>query len=83
MSTFLSAPVYRRDKHVRLALPDAFADCELHAYLMVCRKDGRWSPTLYVECPAPGADEPDDTDSSPQPVETRCAASAFFPFASN
>ena len=78
---FLSAPVYRRDKHVRLALPDAFADCELHAYLMVCRKDGRWSPTLYVECPAPGADEPDaqpvEADHSSQPVETRRAASAI------
>lgn len=65
---FLSAPAYRREKHLRLALPDAFADCELHAYLMVRHDDGRWSPTLYVPCP-------DDADTQPdtQPAATDTA----------
>ena len=56
---FLSAPAYRRDKRVRLALPDAFAGRELHAYLMVRRKDGRWSESVYVPCPADAAAAPD------------------------
>ena len=45
---FLSAPTYRRDKRIAVALPDEFAGHEAHVYLMVQTADGRWSDSLYV-----------------------------------
>ena len=45
----MAAPVYRRQRHVELLLPDEYAGCELHAYLMVKKADGRWSESVYVE----------------------------------
>lgn len=50
-SGFLSAPAYRRDRKIQLALPDELAGCELHAWLMVSNADGRWSESVYVEVP--------------------------------
>ncbi|MGX8713947.1 MAG: hypothetical protein ACSW8I_09790, partial [bacterium] len=44
---FLSAPAYRRDKRIVLALPDSFVGHEAHVYLMVQSEDGRWSDSLY------------------------------------
>lgn len=43
----LSAPVYRYDKRIALALPTYFAGHEAHVYLMAMREDGRWSESLY------------------------------------
>lgn len=45
---FLTAPAYRRDKHVALALPDRFAGHTAHIYLMVQSADGRWSNSVYA-----------------------------------
>ena len=47
---FLSAPVYRSDRRIRIALPDTMAGCTVHAWLMVCKADGRWSQSIYVDC---------------------------------
>jgi hypothetical protein len=45
---FLAAPVYRRDKRISVALPDAFAGHTAHLYLMVQTDDGHWSETSYA-----------------------------------
>jgi hypothetical protein len=45
---FLTAPAYRRDKRVALALPDRFAGHTAHIYLMVQSADGRWSNSVYA-----------------------------------
>ena len=45
---FLSAGTYRREKRIALALPDEFAGCDAHVYLMVQTADGRWSDSLYA-----------------------------------
>ena len=50
----LSAPVYRADKRIALALPDFFAGHEAHVYLMAMSKDGRWSESLYAGLVAEG-----------------------------
>ena len=49
-SGYLASPVYRRNKHIMLSLPDNYAGHELHAYLMVQSEDGRWSDSVYVDC---------------------------------
>ena len=45
---FLTAPSYRRDKRVALALPDRFAGHTAHVYLMVQSADGHWSDSVYA-----------------------------------
>ena len=45
---FLTAPAYRRDKRIAVALPDNFAGHDAHIYLMVQSADGRWSDSLYA-----------------------------------
>lgn len=45
---FLSAPAYRRDKRIALALPDEYAGHDAQVYLMVQSPDGRWSDSLYA-----------------------------------
>lgn len=45
---FLAAPVYRRDKRVTVALPDAYAGHTAQLFLMVQDDDGRWSETVYA-----------------------------------
>ncbi|MCR5444059.1 MAG: DUF6266 family protein [Bacteroidales bacterium] len=44
---FLSAPVYRRDRQLRVSLPDAFGGEELQLWLMVRNERGEWSPSVY------------------------------------
>ena len=44
---FLSAPSYRRDKRLAVALPDEFAGCSAVVYLMVQSDGGGWSDSLY------------------------------------
>ena len=44
---FLSAPTYRRDRRIALALPDEYAGHEAVVYLMVQSADGRWCDSLY------------------------------------
>ena len=44
---YLSAPAYRGDKRIAVALPDAFAGHEAQVYLMVESQDGRWSDSLH------------------------------------
>ena len=55
----LSAPVYRSDKRIALALPTFFEGCEAHVYLMAMSRDGRWSDSLYAGLVEQGADEGD------------------------
>ena len=43
----LSAPVFRRDKRISLALPDDFAGCEVQLYLMVQDEKGDWGDSVY------------------------------------
>lgn len=45
---FLSAPAYRRDRRIAVALPDNYAGCEAQVYLMVQHADGRWSESVYA-----------------------------------
>ena len=52
---FLSAPVYRHQKHIALMLPNHFAGCEAHVYLMTMSEDGRWSESLYAGAIRQGA----------------------------
>ena len=51
---FLSAPAYRQDKRLTLLLPDLFAGHEVHVYLMVASRDGRWSHSAYAGVVAEG-----------------------------
>ena len=51
---FLSAPAYRQDKRLTLLLPDLFAGHEVHVYLMVASRDGRWSHSVYAGVVAEG-----------------------------
>ena len=44
---FLSAPTYRRDKRIALALPDEYAGHEAVVYLMVQNGNGLWSDSLF------------------------------------
>ena len=44
----LTAPTYRRDKRISVALPDRFAGHNAQIYLMVNSADGRWSDSLYA-----------------------------------
>ena len=44
---YMAAPVYRRDRRVSVALPDEFADVELHAWFMVQSEDGNWSDSTH------------------------------------
>lgn len=46
-SGFLSTPVYRRERQLAVALPDAYAGHAMHAWLMVRAEDGRWSESAY------------------------------------
>ncbi len=78
---FLAAPVYRRTKHISLALPDIYEGQELHAYLMVQGADGSWSESVYV--PENDAEEitmesdGEATAATAQkPASTRSASSA-------
>ena len=45
---FLSAPVYRYQKHISLLMPGYFAGYEAQVYLMSMSEDGRWSDSLYA-----------------------------------
>ncbi len=45
---FLSAPAYRRDRRMAIALPDSYAGHEAVVYLMVRRDDGCWSDSLFA-----------------------------------
>ncbi len=45
---YLSAPVYRRDGMLEVALPDEFAGFEVQLWGMVEDRQGRWSETLYI-----------------------------------
>jgi len=53
---FLSMPVFRREKSIRLLLPDQYRGHEMHAWLMVERCDGSWSESCY--CGTVGAEMP-------------------------
>ena len=44
---FLSAPVYRYQKHISLMTSSYFAGYEAQVYLMAMSEDGRWSESLY------------------------------------
>ncbi len=55
---FLSSSVYRRDKNISVALPDDYAEHELHAWLMVKSEDGRWSDSAYCGELVEDSDEP-------------------------
>ena len=44
---FLSAPVYRRDKRLRVSLPDELAGEEVQLWLMVHGERGDWSMSTY------------------------------------
>ncbi|MBR4506473.1 MAG: hypothetical protein IKP21_06840 [Bacteroidales bacterium] len=47
---FFSLPVYRGDRRVSAALPDSFAGCEAHVYLLVSDEEGGWAETVYAGC---------------------------------
>lgn len=47
-SGFLSAPVYRRDRRIAVALPDEYRGREVLVWGMVEDAAGRWSETLYI-----------------------------------
>ena len=44
----LTAPTYRRDKRISVALPDRYAGHNAQIYLMVNSADDRWSDSLYA-----------------------------------
>jgi len=67
---YLSAPVYRRDRHIAMALPDRFAGHEAHVYLMAQGADGRWSESVYVEMPEEQSETPQEPASQTTPVAT-------------
>lgn len=46
----LSAPVYRRCKHLEMSLPDEWAGLEVHFYGFVTDYQQRASETIYMEC---------------------------------
>ena len=61
---FLSAPAYRRDRRIAVALPDSYAGCEAQVYLMVQHANGRWSETVYAGAIALSEVVGDDTDET-------------------
>ena len=60
---YLSAPAYRGDKRLAMALPDAFAGHEAQVYLMVTSRDGRWSDSLYAGPVCEGERKKDVTEN--------------------
>lgn len=84
----LSAPVYRSDKRIALALPTFFAGCEAHVYLMAMSRDGRWSDSLYAGSVTEGAEQTEPhvvvagagtapaTGDSPAPQDRQSVAQA-------
>ncbi len=44
---FLSAPVYRYQKHISLMMSSYYDGYEAQVYLMAMSEDGRWSESLY------------------------------------
>ena len=76
---FLAAPAYRRDRKIQLALPDEMVGCELHAWLMTCTADGRWSASVYLEV----SEEQEETLLEPTgEVVTAAAEGMHLPSAS-
>lgn len=67
---YLSAPVYRRDRHIAMALPDRFAGHEVHIYLMAQGADGRWSESVYVQMPEEQSETPQEPASQATPPAT-------------
>lgn len=57
---YLSAPAYRGDKRIAVALPDYYAGHEAQVYLMVASEDGRWSESLYCGAISEGEGSPSD-----------------------
>ena len=53
---FLSAPVYRYQKHISLMTSSYFAGYEAQVYLMAMSEDGRWSESLYCGAIQQGED---------------------------
>ncbi len=45
---YLSAPVYRRDGKIGIALPEHLLGHEAHVWGMVQDQQGRWSNTIYI-----------------------------------
>ena len=45
---YLAAPVYRREGRLSVALPDAYAGCDVQLWGMVQDRQGRWSETIYI-----------------------------------
>ena len=58
---FLSMPVFRREKSIRLLLPDQYRGHEMHAWLMVERCDGSWSESRY--CGTVGSESVSELDT--------------------
>lgn len=67
---YLSAPVYRRDRRIAMALPDRFAGLEAHIYLMAQDAGGRWSESVYVEMPEEQEETPQEPASQATPPAT-------------
>ena len=44
---FVAAPVYRKEKKIRILLPDSFIGGEVHVYLYAIDRQGRCSTTAY------------------------------------
>ena len=45
---FWSAPVHRRAGRLAVALPDAFAGCEVQLWGLVQDRNGRWADSVYI-----------------------------------
>ena len=67
---YLSAPAYRQDRRLAMALPDDFAGHEVEVFLMVESADGRWSNSAYAGSICEG--ECDREASEDQFVEMFC-----------
>ena len=79
---FLSAPAYRRDKRIALALPDEYAGHDAQVYLMVQSPDGRWSDSLYAGEIALNeivAMEEEDLESAPSAAGLRTGRESTHP----
>ena len=51
---YLSAPVYRHEKRLSLALPDHFGGHAVHLYLLVQHAGGNWGNSQYIGALAEG-----------------------------
>lgn len=78
-ASLLSAPVYRRSKHIAMALPDEWAGYEVHFYGFVADYAGRASVSEYLGCGTVGM-APDCVQTYAERSEANlCASSISLP----